>query len=150
MLSSSRTASLRRREREKKRRSLFSPPSRGRIIVAWKFINRDNKQDPSVVLVPSPGWNIGYYAAIFLASKRKKKNGGEQKLVAKRISRRSWSNFVDETRPLTRGIRFVRAGKGGREKENFFSRNYFQLRARISWSIFHEFGFLNHAMDGWV
>lgn len=61
-------------ERErKKRRSLFSPPSRGRIIVAWKFINRDNKQDPSVVLVPSPGWNIGYYAAIFLASKRKKK-----------------------------------------------------------------------------
>ena len=49
--SSSPTASLgereRERERERKRRSLFSPPFRGRIIVAWKFINRDNKQDPA-------------------------------------------------------------------------------------------------------
>lgn len=58
-------------ERKKKRRSLFSPPFRGRIIVAWKFINRDNKQDPAndplySSSTPSLGWNIGFYTCNFL------------------------------------------------------------------------------------
>lgn len=57
--------------KKKKRRSLFSPPFRGRIIVAWKFINRDNKQDPAndplySSSTPSLGWNIGFYTCNFL------------------------------------------------------------------------------------
>lgn len=118
------------RSGEKKKEVVVLSPLRGGIIVAWKFINRDNKQDPAnhplLLFFRFPS-RMKYRLLYLQFSNKKKKNWLRKEFRW----RRSWSNFVDRTRAvLVRGIRFVEWKKEGesereRERKISFLRNYF-------------------------